>query len=538
MKTFRANFLVVTAIFSIFGLLMFFTSPTMGDFIWSDAPRHALNGIFIKDLLMDFPLQNPKEYAINYYIQYPALTILFYPPLFSVFLASSYSLFGFSHATAQATVAFFHVLLAFGMYFLARRWMSHGYAITAALILVAAPELANWGRQVMLDIPAYAWLAFMSVVFVNYLDHSRPKDLYLSVILLLCALYTKQTPVFVLGAMVISAISSRGIGLFKDRHVWIASGMFAILIIPLAVMYLYFGQVNTESVLGGSRADTSRLSLSAWLYYATQLPSQLGWPTVVLAITYLVGAAYIPSWRIPRAHMVFLTAWFITGYFFFSYIMVRESRHDLMILLPLPIFAVLAVKHLFEKIQPKIGIVLLWCIVANSVGWSVYAHSVPYVRGYDKVARFVMDHSPKDSIVLFVGNRDGTFVFNMRAGDRPDMGVARADKWLLQVAIERERGVHDKGISTEQIEAMIQRYAVRYVVAQSDFWLDLPSMRAIDGLLHDQARFKPVFRIAPEANVPITDRELVVYEYLGEIASHPASMSIGILGNSHKLGEK
>ena len=149
-----------------------------------------------------------------------------------------------------------------------------------------------------------------------------------------------------------------------------------------------------------------------------------------------------------------------------------------------------------------------------------------------------MDHSPKDSTVLFVGYRDGTFIFIMRAGDRPDVGVARADKWLLQVAVEREQGVHDKGISPEQIEAMIQRYAVRYVVAQSGFWLDLPSMRALDGLLHDQARFKPVFQIAPDANVPITDQELVVYEYLGEIASRPASMSVSILGNTRKLGEK
>ena len=501
-------------------------------------PGTHLTGFLSGICLWIFPYKNPKEYAVNYYIHYPALTILFYPPLFSTILALGYSLFGFSHATAQGMVIVFQVLLAFGVYFLARRWLNHGYAITAALILVASPEMAYWGRQVMLDIPTYAWLAFMSVVFLNYLDHSRPKDLYLSVILLLCALYTKQTPMFVLGAMVLSAITSRGIGLFRDRHVLDCLWHFCDTHGPFGCDVSLFRPVNTESVLGGVRSDASRLSLSAWIYYAKQLPSQLGWPTVVLAITYLVGAAYIPSWRLHRAHMVFLIGWFITGYLFFSYIMVREPRHDLMILLPLPIFAVLAVKHLFERAYPKIGIVLLWCIVANSVAWSVYAHPVPYVRGYDKVARFVMDHSPKDSTVLFVGYRDGTFIFNMRAGDRPDVGVARADKWLLQVAVERERGVHDKGISPEQIEAMIQRYAVRYVVAQSGFWLDLPSMRALDGLLHDQARFKPVFQIAPDANVPITDQELVVYEYLGEIASRPASMSVGILGNTRKLGEK
>jgi predicted membrane-bound mannosyltransferase len=123
------------------------------------------------------PWQDPKQYAMDYCLRYPALIILFYPPLFSVFLAGSYSIFGFSHAVAQGTVAFFHLALGLAVYMLARRWMTHGYAVAAALLLAGAPEIAFWGRQVMLDIPAYAWLAFMAVAFLRYLDHRENRYL-------------------------------------------------------------------------------------------------------------------------------------------------------------------------------------------------------------------------------------------------------------------------------------------------------------------------------------------------------------------------
>src|SRR5690606_30624614 len=69
------------------GAAMYLTAPRHGEFWWSDAPRHALNGLFVKDLLRDLPLDRLQDYAIGYYLQYPALTILFYPPMLYAVLA-------------------------------------------------------------------------------------------------------------------------------------------------------------------------------------------------------------------------------------------------------------------------------------------------------------------------------------------------------------------------------------------------------------------------------------------------------------------
>ena len=520
------------------GLSLYLTAPTAEDFSWSDAPRHALNGIFVHDLLTALPFSDPKGFAINYYLQYPALTILFYPPLFYLFLAGAYGLFGFSHAVAQATVCGFHVLLALGVYMLARRWMTVGYAISAAVLLTAAPEVAYWGRQVMLDIPAYAWLALTAWMFVRYLEQKRPAFLYLTVLLYLAALYTKQTPLFVAGALALGLLAERGMGALRDRHVWAAAGMFLLLLVPLVVLQVKFGQVNIASVAGSLRHDAPRTSAIAWVFYLEQLPRQLGWPTVILAAVYLVGAALRPDWRLPRGSFVFLLSWFCIGYLFFSYIMVREPRHDLMILLPLPIFAVLAVRQVLAGTPPVVGASCSLALAASTLVASTWFQPVQYVRGYDEAARYVLKRAPEHSNVLFDGYRDGNFVFSVRAGARHDIGVLRADKLLLRVVIERARGVEDRGIGEAAIEDMLRRYRVRYVVAQTGFWTDLPSTRALQMLLGRRDRFLPVARIVPEANFPHEDMEVVIYEYLGAIADRAAPLSLEMVGIGQQFNQK
>ena len=91
----------------IAGGVLLVTSPLGGDFAWSDAPRHALNGAFLKDLVAALP-RHPVAWAERYYLQYPSLSILFYPPLFYVFEAAAFAVLGVTQFAAQATVALFY----------------------------------------------------------------------------------------------------------------------------------------------------------------------------------------------------------------------------------------------------------------------------------------------------------------------------------------------------------------------------------------------------------------------------------------------
>jgi len=155
---------------------------------------------------------------------------------------------------------------------------------------------------------------------------------------------------------------------------------------------------------------------------------------------------------------------------------------------------------------------------------------VNWVSGYPEVAGVVLEQAPRNSVVLFSGYRDGSFIFNIRAGQRSDLSVARADKFLLRVAIERERGVQDRGLTADRIEGLIKQHAIHYVVAEKGFWDDLPSMEALESLLHDSSKFAVVRRVSTRANYPNTDRELVVYRYLGEVDATPQPLSAELVG--------
>src|SRR5207302_5103114 len=140
--------LIAALLYIATAVLLFVSAPHHGEFWWSDAPRHALNGVFIRDLLAAFPWRDPVGFATQYYGQYPALTILFYPPLFYIVSAPFYAAFGVSNTTALAVVLVYYVAFAYGLFLLARRWLSPWLAIAVGLLAMSVPGISLWGRQV------------------------------------------------------------------------------------------------------------------------------------------------------------------------------------------------------------------------------------------------------------------------------------------------------------------------------------------------------------------------------------------------------
>lgn len=527
---------------ALVAFLFWFIAPTEGDFAWSDAPRHAMNGIFVLDLLQERPVSDPKGWAEAYYIQYPALSVLFYPPLFSLVLAGFYWALGFSHETAQLGVAVFHFALMAGMYLLARRWMPGTYALGAALVLGAAPEIGFWARQVMLDIPAFAWLLWGVLFLLRYLRTERLIDLLVTAALLLASLYTKQNGIFALVPMAGVVVYAKGWRYLMRRHVVVTAALFAILLLPLVMLQVEFGSVNTASALGSERDDLARSSIAAWTYYLEQMPAQLGWPVVLLAALFVGAVAAGKGWRMPPVAALFLIAWVVTGYLFFSFIMVRQPRHDLMALWPVVIFALLGLQRLVAIVgsQPRSRTAMVAPLVLGvlMVGWSAVGVSVPYVKGYKAVAEYVVERAPADSNILFQGYRDGNFVFNVRASDRDDVGVLRADKLLLRLAIERERGVDVVAVDREELLEDLRRYRIRYVVSQPGFWTDLEPMRRLEALLGNAQLFRMVYEIDVASNYKNTDQRVRVYEYLGDIANVAEPISLEMVGIGTTFSEE
>ena len=71
-------------IVSMVAILIFLTNISQSGLWYPDAPKHALNGVFYKDLIEEKGFFHPRRYAERYYVQYPSLTISTYPPMFYI----------------------------------------------------------------------------------------------------------------------------------------------------------------------------------------------------------------------------------------------------------------------------------------------------------------------------------------------------------------------------------------------------------------------------------------------------------------------
>ena len=500
---------IIPLLLAAFVGLLFLGAPSGNTFSWSDAPRHALNGVFVKDLIAAAPFGDPAGYAYAYYAKYPALTILFYPPLFYATSAPFYALFGVSEQTALLVIGLYYVAFAWGCWRLLRFWFGQWQALAATAMLVGAPEIAFWGRQVMLEIPSLAFSVWSAVLFTRYRREARAALLYWALVLLVLAMYTKLTAGFMALVYAGTLLAERRGTLLRDRHAWGAAILAMIGLVPLVILTLKFGQANVQSATGIADSLASRSTLSGWTWYLERLPGQLGWPLVIAAIA---GVALLLKRSradgFQQGDLLFWTLWFAVGYLFFSAIDLKEARHSLFILAPVVLAAVLGLTMCLPA-RPALAASAVLAVLV--VGQTVMLRPVHYVGGYAKAADFVARHAARDTAVMFSGYRDGSFVFNMRAReDRRDLSVVRADKLLLSVAVRRELGVQEKELDEAAIGERIDSLGIEYVVVQPGFWNDLAVMQRFERVMASE-QFEEVARIETPANYPAHEKELVIY---------------------------
>jgi Dolichyl-phosphate-mannose-protein mannosyltransferase len=512
---------LVLLIFLAANAALFVTAPKSGDFWWSDAPRHALNGAFIKDLIAAAPWDDLRQWAIDYYLKYPALTVLFYPPLFYFFLAPAYAVFGVSHAVAQIVVSLFTALLGTGTYAIVRTRFPRWSALGASLLVIGGPEVAFWTRQVMLDIPAYAVLVTGIFFYIRYIREEHSRDLYCAVAMVLAATYIKFSVVFIVPVLVVGLLAIKGPFVLRRLSVIVAAVIGILGALPAGLLTLKFGMINVQSVAGRS-IDLPRASLGAWLFYIQQIPDYLGWLGAALAAC---GAVFVLLRRAAPLEMWFgylLLLWFAFGYLFFSLIGLREPRHGMMIAFPLAILAILALHRVLPRPAASAA--------ATALGIATFLYSLlfypaPAVEGYAAVADYVAKQAPENSVVMFSGYRDGNFIFNMRTQERHDISILRADKLLLRIAVERERGVREATLDQEQIAQELHDLGISLVAAQPDFWSDLRVMRDLSAVLQGP-NFKEIARFAITGQRNPGEETIVIYQPTYPVIQTPRTLSL------------
>jgi hypothetical protein len=469
---------LVGALLLACSLAYLFTAPTNGDFWWSDAPRHGLNGLFLRDLIVQHPLHDPVSWAFAYYARRPALTILFYPPLFYGIEALVFLILGFSHLIAQSIVTAFVFLLGLSAYGIARFYTGRIGAVAAMLLALGMPETALWGRQVMLDVPAYALAAASGWLLLRFIRDSRPIDLYGCAALLLGAIYTKYNAGFVAIPFAIALIGCRGWRVLASRRVLSTGAVSALLLIPALVLMKKFGGANLASVTGVGDMPTPD-TLAFWTFYVRVLPEQMGWSMTLLAIPAVIAMVAALA-RGDRLYLLPLS-WLVFGYMFYTLISQKEPRHSLMVLLPIAIaIPALAQRLPWRPVAPALSLLFAAGVFIQAMAFE----PVPVISGYRSIADWLSRNAPKDALVVYSGPRDGNLVFDLaQTPAAQDIAVVRADKLLLSVpAGERRRGVGQAPYTQPEIARMLRDLGPDFLIVQPDFWADLKAMADFDSV--------------------------------------------------------
>jgi len=503
------NSLLDWLLFGLVAIFLFIFSPKQGGFWWSDASRHAMNGAFFYEFLTDLPLANPIEYAVDFYLRYPALSIGFYPPFFAVAESWVFFLTGPSHFSAQLTVAIFYFLAMAGAYRLSSQWIPRIHAVGFVLLFAGAQQITFWGRQVMLEIPAYAFLIWSVHYFFRYLTTEKNTFLELSVLLFALGCYTKLNLVFMTPVFIVFLLINAKASALKNWRFWLALLSGGLLLSPLAYMTLHFGQTNIGAVVGGqATGELDRTSVENWLYYLKHIPMQFGALNLVFLIGSLAALAGANlGEKTDRRLLWFFGAWFVWGYLCFSLIALKEPRHGIFLIFPLLFIAMLIVSRTPARGGLSYG--LLGFAILNLLGTVIF-FPAPYVRNHAAAADYVASELPRGYRAMIHGYRDGNFIFNLwRHGHRRDLAVLRSDKFLLDMAVKRSMGVEEKELTAPRMLEMLNDYGVYFVVCEEGFWDDLEIMERFETLLKN--RFQKVYQVLLDTNVSGIEGKLTIY---------------------------
>src|SRR5581483_4087444 len=122
----------------------------------NDETRHVMTGVFFRDFFTDRPFDHLRDYTVRYYLQYPALGLLVWPPFFYVLEGLCMLVLGTSTAVSKGLVAAFGVMASVYLFRLVRRTHDAFTAALAVLFLGFAPLVFAHARQVMLEVPTLA----------------------------------------------------------------------------------------------------------------------------------------------------------------------------------------------------------------------------------------------------------------------------------------------------------------------------------------------------------------------------------------------
>jgi hypothetical protein len=459
--------LLLCALIVALGLVHLLAWQSTEPFFYNDETRHVMTGVYFRDLLHDLPLTHLSDYTVNYYLQYPALGLLVWPPFFYFVEGLAMTLFGTSLVVSKILIGVFAAIACAYLFQLIRRTHDTTRAAIAVLIFSLSPLVFLHSRYVMLEIPALALALAAIYHFIRYLDVERRSHLLFAALAsALCAL-TRFDAIYLLPLFIILVATRKRWDILRRREVIIVAGLALLLVVPFYALTAqgigWFHVKQATETLAPNFHFPGFLSLTRYIFYPSYLSAQLSLYALIPA---LAGLIFSVTKRRRKAAWPYL-AMILATYLTFTPIGEMDSRHAIYWI---PAFALFAAEGITLAVNwlrtPKLYVPLA-ALVIMLMGWSIMAAPKFFVRGYEDAARYVATNSTNSPFCFFVGRLNGNFIYQLRRHDpNRRLWVLRADKLLFSTLISSQVEYKQFAVGDEDILATIFKYDPEFLVVE------------------------------------------------------------------------
>lgn len=484
-----------------------------------------MDGVFLRDFLVDLPLTHWRDYGLEYLARFPALGFAWYLPFFALVEALFFLIGGVGVAAAKLCMLSWFVLLALLAYRWGRGLVGPGAALAATLIVLANPHLLLWARSVMLDVPALVMLLLFLVGARWYAAAPSGRRSALVGAAGFCALMTKQTTLFMLPVAALVVLQAGGVRALVSVRAVPALLLVGLGLAATAAHSVLIGHSGLGIVL-----DTVGNPYAVWLH--ERLPLAIagaldffGWPLWLAA---LLGSA-IGAWAGRGATVGLLWAWIGLELGFVAILSPVAGdlhRYAIYIAPPVGLLAAQLLDGPWPERGLRLALGLLFAAAAAPTAAAGLRAEHPWIEGYQAVVQSVAALTPPRP-VLFCCLHEGNYVFHARRLDPERRSVTlRADKMLVSIVIAPERGMIVHADTPEAILALLDANAVGYLVIEEGTMRQVAAFDVLRRLVRSD-RFETLGRFPirsfPARPVPI---EVSLYRYRD--ASPPAEREIRI----------
>ena len=253
---------------------------------YSDESAHFMNALLLRDYVTHAFGQNPLAFAEQYYLSYPKIAPLMWPPFFHVLLGLLLLPGWPPHQAALVFLAAAATLTAYRLSRFARLYSSRTVSIVLAALFLLTPIIVDLSTAIMVDIvliglglEAAWWLA-------RYYVSGETKHVLLFGAFATCCCMTKGNGVAITLLPVLMMLATGRVHLLRTRGLYTSAAMVALLAGPFVyISYRLCDSMGDFTGTGATLTLTRGLDFGVFLFRElTPVPFALSMLGAVVAV--------------------------------------------------------------------------------------------------------------------------------------------------------------------------------------------------------------------------------------------------------------